>query len=159
MVNFEDGTLIKGAYVVIDGKEYDVHMPQYSGDTPLSSENLNKMQTDLQEEIEITKGTILYEGETGTLGNVPLNDDATNYKYIEVFGHRSDRNLYTKVRTNKPYFDLNHVRYANNGFYFYAKEYSINGSMLNVEYSKFTYTDSAIQEETETYITKVVGYK
>ena len=24
MVNFEDGTLVKGAYVVIDGKEYEV---------------------------------------------------------------------------------------------------------------------------------------
>lgn len=130
-----------------------------NGKIPINDTNLNKMQTDLQEEIEITKGTVLYEDETGTLGNVTLNDDATNYKYIEVFGYRSNRNLYTKVRTNKPYFDLNHIRYFNNAFYIYAKEYSINGSMLNVEHSKFTYTDSAIQEETETYITKVVGYK
>lgn len=64
MVNFEDGELVKGAYVVIDGKEYEVHMPQYSGRTPLSSENLNKMQNDLNE-------TITEQGKI-------LNDKITN---------------------------------------------------------------------------------
>lgn len=52
MVNFQDAELVKGAYVVIDGKEYEVHMPQYSGETPLSPENLNKMQNDLKSEIK-----------------------------------------------------------------------------------------------------------
>ena len=47
VVNFEDGELVKGAYVVIDGKEYEVHMPKYKGKTPLSSENLNKMQMEI----------------------------------------------------------------------------------------------------------------
>lgn len=47
MVNFEDGKLVKGAYIVINGIEYPVHMPEYSGNVPLSSENMNKMQKDL----------------------------------------------------------------------------------------------------------------
>lgn len=47
MINFEDGTLVKGAYVIIDGAEYPVHMPEYSGNTPTSAENFNKMQEDL----------------------------------------------------------------------------------------------------------------
>ena len=41
MFKFKDGTLKKGAYVVIDGVEYEVHMPEYEGETPLSAENLN----------------------------------------------------------------------------------------------------------------------
>ena len=49
---FEDGTLIKGAYVVIDGVEHEVHMPEYSGNTPLTPENLNKMQDDLRNELK-----------------------------------------------------------------------------------------------------------
>ena len=53
MVNFEAGTLVKGAYVVINGVEYVVHMPQLSGDTPLSVENLNKMQTDIPNDLLI----------------------------------------------------------------------------------------------------------
>ena len=42
MFQFEDGTLKKGAYVVIDGVEYEVHMPEYEGKTPLTAENLNR---------------------------------------------------------------------------------------------------------------------
>ena len=51
MVDFKEGQLVKGAYVVIDGIEHEVHMPQYSGDTPLTPENLNKAQEDLENEI------------------------------------------------------------------------------------------------------------
>ena len=46
-MKFEAGTLTKGAYVEINGIEYPVHMPQYSGNTPLTPENLNKMQEDI----------------------------------------------------------------------------------------------------------------
>lgn len=41
MFKFKDGTLKKGAYVVIDGIEHEVHMPEYEGETPMSAENLN----------------------------------------------------------------------------------------------------------------------
>lgn len=64
MVNFKNGELVKGAYVVIDGKEYEVHMPQYSGETPLSSENLNKLQKDLND--KITNANIYSTSETNT---------------------------------------------------------------------------------------------
>ena len=46
-MKFEGGTLVKGAYVVIDGVEHEVHMPEYSGKTPLSAEIFNKMQEDI----------------------------------------------------------------------------------------------------------------
>ena len=48
MIDFKAGTLIKGAYVVVDGVELEVHMPQFSGDTPLSPEILNRMQKELR---------------------------------------------------------------------------------------------------------------
>ena len=51
MVNFEEGTLVKSAYVEINGVQHPVVMPQYEGDTPVSPENLNKMQEDLENEI------------------------------------------------------------------------------------------------------------
>lgn len=46
-MKFEDGELIKEAYVVIDGKEYEVHMPEYSGNTPITAEALNKLQEEI----------------------------------------------------------------------------------------------------------------
>ena len=52
MVNFEDGILVEGAYVLIDGVKYPVIMPQYTGKTPMTSENLNKLQNDLIEDID-----------------------------------------------------------------------------------------------------------
>ena len=93
MVNFKNGELVKGAYVVIDGKEYEVHMPQYSGETPLSSENLNKLQKDLND--KITNANIYSTSETNTgkkwidgkdiyrkvieLSNIPVS--TTEYSY------------------------------------------------------------------------------
>lgn len=46
-MKFENGTLVKGAYVTINGVNYDVHMPEYTGKTPLSAETFNKMQEDI----------------------------------------------------------------------------------------------------------------
>lgn len=85
MVNFEDGQLVKGAYVVIDGKEYPVIMPQYSGNTPITSENLNKSQIDLKNEIKELQSVVLYESQNANIGtNITLTDDAFNYKKIIV---------------------------------------------------------------------------
>lgn len=68
MVNFEDGQLVKGAYVLINGVEYPVIMPQYSGNTPLTSENLNKIQRDMQTEIsKVQNGVNALETEVDTL--------------------------------------------------------------------------------------------
>lgn len=64
MVNFEDGTLVEGAYVEINGIKYPVVMPQYSGNTPITSENLNKLQNDLKADIDNIEETI--ETFTGT---------------------------------------------------------------------------------------------
>lgn len=55
MVNFEDGKLVKDAYVEINGVQKKVNMPVYSGNTPLNAENLNKLQKDLQNDIDINK--------------------------------------------------------------------------------------------------------
>lgn len=51
MVNFENGQLVKNAYVEINGVQYPVHEAQYEGNTPISEENLNKAQSDLKNEI------------------------------------------------------------------------------------------------------------
>lgn len=52
MINFENGKLEEGAYVIIDGVKYPVVMPRYSGKTPVSAENLNYMQDLIKEDID-----------------------------------------------------------------------------------------------------------
>lgn len=51
-MEFENGVLVKNAYVVINGVEHEVHMPEYSGKTPLTAENLNKMQESIKEYVK-----------------------------------------------------------------------------------------------------------
>ena len=51
-IQFENGQLITGAYVTIDGIDYPVQMPIYTGSTPLSAETLNQLQDNIEEAIE-----------------------------------------------------------------------------------------------------------
>lgn len=76
MVVFEDGTLVEGAYVLIDGVKYPVVMPNYSGKTPLNSENMNKLQNDLIEDIDNIQEIIeTFTGtENATSGYCKLNN-------------------------------------------------------------------------------------
>lgn len=76
MVNFEDGILVEGAYVLIDGVKYPVVMPNYSGKTPLNSENMNKLQNDLIEDIDNIQEIIeTFTGtENATSGYCKLNN-------------------------------------------------------------------------------------
>lgn len=50
--NWENGTIVKEASVVIDGVEYEVTPRQIEGNTPLSADNLNNMEDNIEEAIE-----------------------------------------------------------------------------------------------------------
>lgn len=99
-MKFEAGTLIKGAYVVIDGVEHEVHMPEFEGDTPVSPENLNKMQED------IVKGTTLYENSSGaSSGTIQLSSSISDAKkigivYEEENGVEGFREVENPIRKN-----------------------------------------------------------
>lgn len=49
--NWQNGTLVTPARVEIGGEVYDVTPEQYSGQTPLSAENLNQMQDGIYSDI------------------------------------------------------------------------------------------------------------
>lgn len=129
MVNFKNGELVKGAYVVIDGKEYEVHMPQYSGETPLSSENLNKLQKDLND--KITNANIYSTSEINTgkkwkdgkdiyrkvieLSNIPVS--TTEYSYnVENINKIVNAQASWYDTTDKATFVTN-LRYDGTGAY------------------------------------------
>lgn len=77
MVNWEDGQLIQGPYVEINGTQYPVVMPEYSGNTPITAENLNKMQFDLQNEIVNLQTQMNKIVESGS------NENGTYIKYAD----------------------------------------------------------------------------
>ena len=50
--NWQNGTLVTPARVEVGGEVYDVTPEQYSGQTPLSAENMNAMQDGIYEDID-----------------------------------------------------------------------------------------------------------
>ena len=62
-INWENGTVTKDAYVTIDGTDYDVVPEEYEGNTPLSAENLNLMQDNIEDAINDLKNQkVLWQG-------------------------------------------------------------------------------------------------
>ena len=89
MVNFEDGTLVTGAYTIINGEKYPVYMPKYSGNTPVNAENLNKLQKDLQDGIDdindvLNKCTQIFNGTVYTGGSTEVSEAITNFRMLYV---------------------------------------------------------------------------
>lgn len=113
---------------------------------------------------EVKDKTILYESETGELGNVTLNDSAENYDYIEIYYKTSGRSGSVKLQdfTNKN-ISLSIVGVSSTTFMTLMKEIVISGNTIRKN-AEYTYLKEFSAEErcsaTNTvYIYKVIGYK
>lgn len=62
-IKFEDGVLVKPAIVSIEGQEYEVNESQWRGNTPLSAFVLNKMQENIETEVNTLKTIKNYSSE------------------------------------------------------------------------------------------------
>ena len=97
-IKFEDGQLVRPAYVTIDNVEHEVTSAVYEGNTPLSSYNLNRMQNEILEDgiivsptepttdrrkVWFQKGKNLFDGQI--INGYGLNEDGTTY----VSSHRA----------------------------------------------------------------------
>lgn len=91
MFKFEDGILKKGAYVVIDGVEYEVHMPEYEGKTPMTAENLNRTAKDVEKKINEIKGChVLEESQGGKYVKLFTVTMTAYYKSFNVLFYLND---------------------------------------------------------------------
>lgn len=88
-IPFEDGTLVKAGYVEIDGTKHEVEPAEYTGKTPLSAYNLNKMQDNIEADIN-TKAE-----EQNT-----LREDGDLVRKIEISGasNQETREGYNKLK-------------------------------------------------------------
>ena len=75
IIQFENGTKTSNAYVEIDGEKHYVVPAQYSGNTPMSAYNLNRMQNNIKTNITIQREsvTISTEIQANTDYTIPLN--------------------------------------------------------------------------------------
>lgn len=103
-INWQNGTLVSPAKVEIGGVIYDVTPEQYSGSTPLSAENLNQMQDNIEEAIPEVVDNLT---STSTSKALSANqgkelkgqiDDIGAYSTSEIIiGTYMDKPLYRKV--------------------------------------------------------------
>lgn len=122
------------------------------------------MKNYLKKSDGIEKPITLYEGTTA--GNITLNDDVSNYKYIEIYYHDNDA-VFNSVKVE----DANNKLVQFYGGYFAAPEFyqkngraKINGNTISFESSitiELTYNKyPQITEGSNIFaIVKVLGYK
>lgn len=89
-IQWENGTLVSQAKVNVGGNIYEVEPAVYSGSTPISAENLNQMETNIENAINNLKPVELYYNNTASYVSATLNDNITNYDIITVIGQSSD---------------------------------------------------------------------
>lgn len=174
MVNFKEGTLVKGAYVVINGVEYPVIMPEYSGDTPVSPENLNKLQKDINDDVTAKyntlnnkiNGTVLYDNSTGISGkeSLTLSQNISNFSTIKiVYDVSNDSNINNRYARNAiKEFDVSNstedLLISENINSPYYASVSITGTTLNIIRNRVVNNGNPA-EGNYIIITKVIGYK
>ena len=115
---------------------------------------------------EYLNGTILYENATGTNGNITLNDDVSNYRYLEIFGYETifNSSIYTKydLSTGKK-INLSNISTQGEQNRLQSATYSINGTTLTFESAYmnvvFGTTINSQTNNNEFNITKIIGYK
>lgn len=73
-IPFQDGTKTQEAYVTVNDQNYLVTPAVWSGDTPLSAFNLNKLQDNVEEAINIQRATITLESTVNANTNYTLPD-------------------------------------------------------------------------------------
>lgn len=109
-------------------------------------------------------GTVLYENEQGTTGNITLNDSVVNYDYIEIQCKRGEF-IYGSTKlsnVNGKTISLGTNYCTSTQMYVYSKVISISGNVITAIRDKLGYFDSngvTFTEDDSHYIKEVVGYK
>lgn len=95
-VNWENGTKSKDGYVTIDGVQYTTVEPEYTGNTPVDSDNLNVMDKgidDIVKWINKMKPATLFEQTDDETSGITLSESPSKYKKIRVYYKTGDNQL------------------------------------------------------------------
>ena len=139
-----------------------------AGGTPLSAENLNQMQDNIEDAIDAVdnkiSGTVLYNNtEGGTADSITLAESITNYEKIgiEYCNNRSNDFSYTEISNpnGKNILLMSSTTGATNAWY-YVASITVSNNTITWNYNKRI--NLAEYTEESNYIikiTKVIGYK
>lgn len=115
----------------------------------------------------VLRAYVLYSDETGTKGNITLNDSSANYKYLEAY-YYADQNHILSSKVCDPDGNsiiLQMVGYYGNSFAVRSAMYNISGTTLTLSTDDSGYGfihSSSIEihgESNPFFVTKILGYK
>lgn len=118
----------------------------------------------------IPKPKILYLNNNGSNGNITLNDDVSNYNYLEIFYTDNNKTMRNSVKVwdfngkdINLYFFLNYKNDSGIFNYIYCKKVTASGNKLTKKLETYMQikntTINQVYEADYIYITKVLGYK
>lgn len=139
-----------------------------AGGTPLSAENLNLMQDNIEDAIDdsqtLIEGTTLYSNSEGTAGDITLTDNLSNYSKVEIVYYVSygDGNVYSttgKIPVSSRIHLSSLFIGANSQFNSYCKRLNASGTQITVGSDRRYISTGGGTDGTYTYITEIIGYK
>ena len=169
-VGWKDGTLISKAKVEIDGTIYDVEPEQYSGQTPLSSANLKKMEDNTEKAInevntnlnDKINGTVLYNNSSGTSANITFTNNITTYKrlMIEYFDESSKSICISNVPVvlNRVFTLMNFYEGTDNNYLFVAKIKLESNKLVWNSNLRYFLNSGMPEANRKMFISKITGY-
>ena len=169
-VGWQDGTLISKAKVEIDGTIYDVEPEQYSGQTPLSSANLKKMEDNTEKAInevntnlnDKINGTVLYNNSSGTSANITFTNNITTYKrlMIEYFDESSKSICISNVPVvlNRVFTLMNFYEGTDNNYLFVAKIKLESNKLVWNSNLRYFLNSGMPEANRKMFISKITGY-
>ena len=111
--------------------------------------------------------TILYENSSGTTGNITLNDNVSNYKYLEFYGYNTafNQSVYSKYKvSDSKQIVISYLGTNNQQVRILVNGYDASGKILTKKYGYlcviFGQTINQVDtNRNEITITRILGYK
>lgn len=136
-----------------------------AGGTPLSAENLNLMQDNVEdaidEIIDIMNGTTLYENLNGTSETITLSESSANFKRIQIEYFENRENAHGTIDVFNPNGKSVwlHNYFVGSSSYIYFTKITISGTQITWDRNgRYNLNSDVFNTDYIHLITKVTGY-
>lgn len=136
-----------------------------AGGTPLSAENLNLMQDNIEDAIdnvaETMEGITLYENLNGTSETITLSESSANFKRIQIEYFENRDNAYGMVDVLNPNGKSIwlHNYFVGSNSYIYITKITISGTQITWDRNgRYNLPSDSFNTDYIQLITKVVGF-
>jgi len=152
--------------ITYDNKVTLVSQPDVANENKVTASDMNMIKNahnDTDNNLNNLIGVELYDDSTGTTSSITdLNDDVSNYSYLEIFYSYNGSRQSTKIIGNKASLIVHTT--SNNQTYLLFKEVSFSGTSMTVntyqQWNNVWGTSNVNASNTNgIYVIKIVGYK